>query len=173
MNPQIGVNMNNIQTHRLGTYLLEVVTKAVASYSAFSHVLWLFWVQYCLFQKKPKVWNTETISNWSCKRNGTSQLKLCTVLLMVAELFVICQKTAEVKVGQQKNQRSKDSWQNLKRRTHDMFFVARNPGPTFVCRITRISGINKKRHPSFEAAQTHKSNMIKGIPRVLLTYIYT
>ena len=137
---------------------------------------------------------------------------------MVAELFVICQKTAEVKVGKQKNQRSKDSWQHrseglmtcflvggfnpiispsrdenkkcltpppsfvvahfpqkTKRSEADVrrVFVARNPGPTFVCRITRISGINRKRHPSFEAVQTHKNNMIKGIPSDLLTYICT
>lgn len=30
----------------------------------------------------------------------------------------------------------------------------------------------EKEIPSFEAAQTHKNNMIKGIPRDLLTYIY-
>lgn len=78
MNPQIGVNMNNIQTHRLGTYLLEIVTKAVASYSAFSHVLWLFWVQYCLFQKSPR---SETLKQSAIEvASGTELLSSSFVL---------------------------------------------------------------------------------------------
>ena len=89
---------------------------AVASYSAFIHVLWLFWVQYCLFQKKPqglKHWNNETISNWSCKLEwnfSTQAWQYCTVWWL-QNCLSFAKKTAE---GQ--------SWASQKiwgQRTHD------------------------------------------------------
>ena len=89
MNPQIGVNMNNIQTHRLGTYLLETVTNGCSfpiqllamccDFSGYNIVC---------SKKKPKVWNTETISNWILQA-GTSQLKL-EVLYVVDGCRIVC-----------------------------------------------------------------------------------